>query len=140
HALDTRYATRTLCKQSREHRKACSHYRCNTWATERPGTKGPCGAKARVYEGADTIDTTGLNAKLGNKWAGGQHFLPVLMNSVAAWTEGLNHDAFVLVPLLFGEITRLLLTGTRPLDKRNPDLAPVNNDEGKTYWHFDEAR
>src|SRR5215510_11800532 len=24
------YATRTLCKQSREHRKACSNYRCNT--------------------------------------------------------------------------------------------------------------
>jgi hypothetical protein len=29
-ALDTRYATRTLCKQSREYRKTWSTYRCKT--------------------------------------------------------------------------------------------------------------
>src|SRR6476660_392918 len=30
HALDTRYATRTLCKQSREYPKTRSTYRCKT--------------------------------------------------------------------------------------------------------------
>jgi esterase/lipase superfamily enzyme len=95
------------------------------WASEQMSTKGRCGAKARVYEGADTIDTTALKAKQGYR---------------AAWAEGWNHDAFVRFPLLFGEITRLLLASTRPPDKRTPELAPVKNDEGKTYWRFDDAR
>ena len=60
--------------------------------------------------------------------------------STWAWAEGWNHDAFVRVPLLFGEITRLLLAGTRPPEKRTPELAPVKNDEGKTYWRFEEVR
>ena len=94
------------------------------WASERLSTKGRCGAKARVYDGADTIDTTGLKAMSGSKWTS---------------PKGWNHDAFVRVPLLFGEITRLLLAGTRPPGKRTPELAPVKNDEGKTYWRFEEA-
>jgi hypothetical protein len=100
----------------------------NDWAllaSEKLSTKGRCGAKARVYEGADTIDTTALTAKQGYR---------------ALWAEGWNHDAFVRVPLLFGEITRLLLAGTRPPDKRTPDLLLAKNDEGKTYWRFDDSR
>src|SRR5262245_50200634 len=68
HALDTRYATRTLCKQSREHHKACSHYRCNTWATERLSSKGRCGGQGPSLRGSRHHYTTGLNAKLGHKW------------------------------------------------------------------------
>jgi pimeloyl-ACP methyl ester carboxylesterase len=109
------------------------------WASEKLSTKGRCGAMARVYEGADTIDTTGLNA-MGDRWPADSIFLPVLKNLVAVRTEGLNHDAFVRVPLLFGEITRLLLTGMRPPDKRTTDLAQVKNNEGKIYWRFDKAR
>jgi esterase/lipase superfamily enzyme len=95
------------------------------WASETLSTKGRCGAKARVYEGVDTIDTTGLKTPSASTWR---------------WAEGWNHDAFVRVPLLFGEITRLLLAGTRPPDKRTPELAPVKNNEGKTYWRFDDSR
>ena len=79
----------------------------------------------RVYEGADTIDTTGLEAEPGHK---------------ATWGEGWNHDAFVRAPLLLGEITRLLLTSVRPPEKRTPELAPIKNANGKIYWHFDKAR
>jgi hypothetical protein len=43
---------------------------------------------------------------------------------------------------VFGELTRLLLTGTRPPEKRTPELAPVHvkNADGKIYWHFEPAR
>ena len=61
HALDTRYATRTLCKQSREYRKTWSTCRCNILLDElgllsrlmaRRNTQAPLFA---LYEGAGDL-------------------------------------------------------------------------------------
>src|SRR5262249_45156896 len=39
------------------------------WASEKLSSKGRCGAEARVFEGAETIDTTGIKPEPGQRAA-----------------------------------------------------------------------
>jgi esterase/lipase superfamily enzyme len=95
------------------------------WGSEKLSRSTSCGAKAQVYDGAETIDVSSIRGASGRS---------------IRWTRGWNHDAFVRAPLVFGEITRLLITGTRPPEKRTPELVPVRNAAGKTYWRMEQAR
>ena len=83
-----------------------------------------CGRVAAVYDGVDTLDTSGMEKGKG---------------ILVAWSSSWNHDVFVRNPLLFGEITRLMLTSQRPPDQRTPEMAPVQNGAGNTYWKYHSA-
>ncbi|MEO1610090.1 MAG: alpha/beta hydrolase, partial [Pseudomonadota bacterium] len=87
--------------------------------------KSRCGRLPRVYEGIETIDTTGMGGR----------------GSVKTLVTGKNHHGvFANDPLLFGEITRLIAAGQRPPQNRTPELAPRKDDKGGTYWAYDKAR
>ena len=83
------------------------------------------GGEAYVVPGVNTIDTTGMGAK----WS---------WRSLNPATWGFNHDVFVRDPILFGEITRLLLNGERPVHRRTIELQPTKTKSG-TYWKFEPA-
>ena len=83
-----------------------------------------CGRVAAVYEGVDTLDSTGMEKGEG---------------VLARWSSGWNHNVFVRNPLLFGEITRLMLTSQSPPDQRTPETEPVKNGAEKTYLKYHSA-
>ena len=87
------------------------------------GTLCRAGNTARGYGAADVIDTTQMSAGL-----------------FKSLTGGYDHDIFVRNPLLFSDITRLLMTGQRPVDKRTPEFHASKDGDGRTLWVYDKAR
>ena len=85
------------------------------------GIRCRAGNYARGYSAADVIDTTKM----------GKGFWRTL-------TKGFDHDFFVRNPLLFGDITRLLLTGQQPVEKRTQEFRPKKDSNGNTYWVYDK--
>lgn len=53
--------------------------------------------------------------------------------------RGFDHDVFVRNPLLFADITHLLLSGQRPVDARTPEFRPKTDDDGNPYWVYDKT-
>lgn len=86
------------------------------------GLRCRAGNYARGYSAAEVIDTTAM----------GKGFWRTL-------TKGFDHDVFVRNALLFGDITRLLLTGQRPVEKRTQEFRPKKDDHGHTYWVYDKS-
>ena len=87
--------------------------------------KSRCGRFPRVYDGIETIDTTGIGGR----------------GSVRTLVTGTNHHGvFANDPLLFGEITRLIATGQRPTEKRTPELVPRKDKDGGIYWVYDKSK
>ena len=85
--------------------------------------KGRCGRVSQAYPGIQTIDTTGM----GGKRSG---LLSVLLGAKN------HHGVFANDPLLFGEITRLILTGQRPPHQRTVELTPRRDQQGKVFWSY----
>ncbi|MEO1610617.1 MAG: hypothetical protein AAFR90_15085, partial [Pseudomonadota bacterium] len=54
--------------------------------------------------------------------------------------ENYNHNVFATNALLFGEISRLIVTGQRPPHKRTPELAPVQIEKDRVFWRYDPSR
>ncbi|MEL7542932.1 MAG: alpha/beta fold hydrolase [Pseudomonadota bacterium] len=75
------------------------------------------GNRVRGYAAADAIDTTSMNID-----------------------SSLNHDVFVRDARLFADMTRVLMRGTRPPEKRSPTLRAVTAKPGETYWTFTPAK
>lgn len=69
-----------------------------------------------AFEGADIVDVSAL----------GRAF-------------SLNHSTFVHNPTLFGDMSRLLVFGTRPVDKRTP-LFKVQTTQKGPYWQYQRPR
>ena len=88
------------------------------WASKLLLGRSRAGALNITAPGVDTIDISGMTAA-DKPWYG----------------FGLNHAVFVRNPVLFGEITRLLLTGQRPVHERSPGFALVEKD-GKQFWRY----
>ena len=86
------------------------------------GTRCRAGNFARGYATADVIDTTAMAKGFWGTLA-----------------SGFDHDVFVRDPLLFGDITRLLLAGQRPVEKRTQEFRPKEDAEGRTYWVYDKT-
>jgi len=87
--------------------------------------KGRCGRLPRVYDGIETIDTTGMGGR----------------GSVRTLIKGQNHHGvFANDPLLFGEITRLIVAGQRPPEGRTPELALQKDKSGGIYWAYDKSK
>jgi len=80
------------------------------------------GNKARGYSAADVIDTTAMSRGFWRTLA-----------------KGFDHDVFVRNPLLFGDITRLLMVGQRPVDQRTQEFRPKKDDKARTYWTYDKS-
>lgn len=88
------------------------------WASKLFHGIGRAGSELITVPGVDTIDITGLKAV------------------DRGWFEfDLNHNVFVRNPILFGDITRLLLTSQRPVHQRSPDFEKIRQG-GKKYWRF----
>jgi esterase/lipase superfamily enzyme/tetratricopeptide (TPR) repeat protein len=83
------------------------------------------GGENLVIDGVDTIDTSDL----AEPWS---------IQTLWPGNWGLNHDVFVRSPVLFGEISRLLLSRRRPPHERSRELSPVKTDVGR-YWRFEQA-
>jgi esterase/lipase superfamily enzyme/Tfp pilus assembly protein PilF len=88
----------------------CTGFRCRA------------GNWARGYTSVDVVDTTTMSKGFWRSLA-----------------RGFDHDVFVRNPLLFGDITRLLLTGQRPVDARTPEFRPKKDAKGKVYWAYDKS-
>ena len=97
---------------------------CALRISEIPRGRPRCGRVAAVYDGVDTVDTSGMEKGEG-----------ILTPRSGGW----NHDVFVRNPLLFGEITRLMLTSLRQPDQRAPEMEPAKTDDRKTYWKYQSA-
>lgn len=87
--------------------------------------KERCGRLPRVYDGIETIDTTGMGGKASWK--------------TLLFGQENHHGVFANDPLLFGEITRLIASGQRPPHERTAELAKREDDEGRLYWAYDPA-
>ena len=92
-------------------RARCAGFRCRA------------GNFARGYTSADVIDTTSM----------GKGFWKAL-------TQGLDHDVFVRNPLLFADITRLLLAAQRPVHQRTPEFRQQKDKNGNLFWAYDKTR
>ena len=80
------------------------------------------GNRARGYAVANAIDTTQMS----------RGFFRSL-------TQGFDHDVFVRNPLLFSDITRLLLSGDHAVDNRTQEFRPQKDEEGNTFWAYDQT-
>ena len=80
------------------------------------------GNNSRGYKAVDVIDTAQMSKGL--------------FRSLAA---GLDHDVFVRNPLLFSDISRLLLTGERPVEKRTQEFRPQKDEQGNMFWVYDKS-
>ncbi len=88
------------------------------WASRMLHGQSRAGDALAGGPGIDHIDITGMRA-VGQRW----------------FDLSLNHNVFVRNPALFGEITRLLLTGQRPVHHRSPDFAPERL-RGRVIWRY----
>ncbi len=88
------------------------------WASKLLHGVKRAGAELVLVPGVDTIDITGMKAA-----------------DVSWFGFDLNHNVFVRNPVLFGEITRLMLTGRRPVHLRSPAFRKASRG-GKPYWRF----
>jgi len=95
------------------------------WASGKIRGRSRCGGPTQVYDGVDTIETTGLGETSGFR---------------AFIKRSYNHNVFATNAVLFGEISRLIISGQRPPHQRTSELAQVKNKEGKVYWRYDPNR
>lgn len=86
---------------------------------------GRCGRVAQSYPGIDTIDTTGMGGRKGI--------------DVLGFDTQSHHGVFVNDPILFGDMSRLLATGRRPIDERTPEFRPKEANGMPVYWAFDKT-
>lgn len=86
------------------------------------GSRCRAGNYPRGYSAVDVVDTTAMAKGFWRTLA-----------------SGFDHDVFVRDPLLFGDITRLLLAGQRPVEKRTQEFRPREDAEGRTYWVYDKT-
>lgn len=77
---------------------------------------------ARGYKAADVVDTTAMSAG----------FFRTL-------GQGFDHDIFVRNPLLFSDITRLLLTGKRPVEARTREFVAREDGDGRGFWAYEKG-
>ncbi len=88
------------------------------WASKLLHGVKRAGSELVLVRGVDTIDITGMKAA-----------------DIGWFGFDLNHNVFVRNPALFGEITRLMLTGRRPVDLRSPAFRKASRG-GKPYWRY----
>lgn len=80
------------------------------------------GNHARGYATADVIDTTQMSSGF-----------------FRSLSEGFDHDVFVRNPLLFSDISRLLLSGIRPVGKRTQEFRKKTDGKGNVFWAYDKS-
>ena len=86
-----------------------------------------CGLNPKSYKGIDTVDTTGMGGKRTSLF------------SVMFGAKN-HHGVFANDPLLFGEISRVITSGQRPVNKRTPEFAQRQDGEGGMFWAYDASR
>lgn len=96
------------------------------WVSKLLRGEARAGGEVLVVPGVDTIDTSGM----GEPWS---------WRSLNPFNWGFNHDVFVRDPIVFGEITRLLLTSQRPVHERTSEFQPEKDARDHTYWKFKPA-
>jgi esterase/lipase superfamily enzyme len=83
------------------------------WLSERLHGVPRIGGGPTVVAGVDTIDISGLGVSL--------------------WS--VNHNIYSGNPILFGDIARLIASGTRPPDKRTRNFERLATEHG-SYWRY----
>jgi esterase/lipase superfamily enzyme len=83
------------------------------WISRLLSGKQRAGGTPAVAAGVDTIDITGLGARLWN----------------------VNHTPYASNPIVFGDMSRLIASGQRPPDQRTRDFELVAAGPG-TYWRY----
>jgi len=86
-----------------------------------------CGLDPIAYDGIETIDTTGMGGER-------ESLLSVMFGAKN------HHGVFANDPLLFGDISRLIASGQRPVHERTPEFVQRKDVAGGTYWAFDPSR
>jgi esterase/lipase superfamily enzyme len=83
------------------------------WISRLLSGKDRAGGEPIVVPGVDTIDITGLGARL--------------------WSA--NHTIYAANPIVFGDMARLIASGERPPDKRTRYFESVATKDG-AYWRY----